>query len=205
MDEYKSTASFYDSLLYLALNKIRKKVLKTAQLLETKRIIDLCCGTGNQLKMLQKNGFQQLTGVDISEAMLKIAAQGTEPAPCMLQDATHTELETGSFDLAIISFALHEKPIPTAKKILAEAIRLIEKDGYLIVVDYNIDKKRTWLGKWGINWVEYLAGVEHYRNFKQYIQAGGLFHLMGNIPVKLLETNTYHLGATRFWLFQILK
>ena len=53
-EEYDLSASIYDPLLYLALKPIRLAVLDELLQYKDSSILDLCCGTGNQLKFQRK-------------------------------------------------------------------------------------------------------------------------------------------------------
>ena len=156
-------ARLYDILLYPFLNKIRKKIAKLILQLNPKSVIDICCGTGNQLKFL-KNSNIKLTGIDNSLAMLKVS----QDIDCYEQDAKNIQFPDNSFDLAIIQLALHEKPFDDQKKIINEAHRIINNNGHLLILDYEINKNTSRLSRNVINAIEYMAGNEHYRNFKQF-------------------------------------
>jgi len=71
--EYDFIAKIYDPVLYLVLKPIRIAVMKMLLKYKGKSILDLCCGTGNQLKLLSRNGFKDLHCLDISNPMLEIA------------------------------------------------------------------------------------------------------------------------------------
>ena len=68
-DEYQNIAAIYDVLFSRALREIRSHICTTLTHLRTKTVIDLCCGTGEQLRMLEGDDIL-LTGVDRSQAML---------------------------------------------------------------------------------------------------------------------------------------
>ena len=76
MDYNEKTAKNYDRILYPAFHRIRKNVVKIAKKLDVESIADFCCGTGNQLKYLQKAGFNNILGVDLSENMMSQAKIG---------------------------------------------------------------------------------------------------------------------------------
>ena len=69
------TAKIYDPILYFALKNIRQEIIRLIPN-HNLRILDLCCGTGDQLKKLSDAGFNHLTGVDLSTEMLKVARKG---------------------------------------------------------------------------------------------------------------------------------
>ena len=101
-------AKIYDPVLFFALKNIRQDIIRLIPDHDA-RILDLCCGTGDQLKRLSNAGFSNLTGVDISSDMLKVARKGNKIAKLMECDVQHTGLSGASFDIIIISLAVHEK------------------------------------------------------------------------------------------------
>lgn len=173
MGEESKYAPYYDITLYPFLRGVRREVTRTVVELGPQRILDICCGTGNQLKYLKKKGFDGI-GIDLDPAMLKQAKKGRHPVSCQMQDATNISFPSESFDLAIIEFAIHEKPAVVARKMLKEAHRVLKKDGYLLIVDFSIDH-RTWCAaRRTIDYIESRAGGEHYANFRKYCASGGL-------------------------------
>jgi ubiquinone/menaquinone biosynthesis C-methylase UbiE len=158
-----AVAKAYDLLLHPFLHNIRKKTAKIIIQLNPNSVIDICCGTGNQLQYL-KNTDIKLTGVDLSPAMLEVAKH----MDCYEQDARNMAFPNDSFDLAMIQLALHEKSFDDQKEIIAEAYRIIKNNGHLLIVDYEINEKTKSSSRYVINAIEFLAGKEHFKNFKEY-------------------------------------
>jgi demethylmenaquinone methyltransferase/2-methoxy-6-polyprenyl-1,4-benzoquinol methylase len=154
-----------------------------------KTILDLCCGTGNQLKLLSKNKFKNLHCLDLSKSMLAIAKKGNHAINIYNEDATKTSFKNNTFDLVIISFAIHEKDRDTQTKMLNEANRLIKEDGLMLIVDYDFNKSKFNLGKLVITVIEKIAGKEHYHNFKNYIKNNGLLTLIDKNNFQLMKQN----------------
>lgn len=177
-NEYDNSAWFYDQLLFLPLRHIRKKVMKELYQHKDKQILDLCCGTGNQLKILAKDGFQYLHCLDFSEAMLDIAKKGGYNIEIYNEDATNTSLQSNYFDVITISFAIHEKKRKIQEGILKEAQRLLKPNGILLIIDYDIDKHTFFLSKLGIYAIERAAGKLHYFYFRKYLKNNGLSSLI---------------------------
>ena len=188
-NEYDFIAKIYDPVLYLVLKPIRIAVMNVLLKYKEKSILDLCCGTGNQLKLLSRNGFKDLHCLDISNPMLEIARKNDSRIKIYNEDATKTNFENESFDIVIISFALHEKDRNTQKSFINEAHRLIKKDGFILVVDYDFDNKTPKLVKIGISIIERIAGKEHYNNFKGYIRNNGLLSLINKDKFKLIKAH----------------
>ncbi len=196
----KLAAKIYDPLLAKPLDGIRRRVLLEAKRTGAKHIIDLCCGTGHQLKYFTAdNSFERVVGVDLSPDMLNVAkGYGVE---CHLGDATKTGFNDNEFDLSMVSFALHEKPFDLARQIVREAIRITRPGGYFFAVDYVYDNKTRPRGKRATWTVEFLVGGEHYRNFRKYLKAGGLPELTKDL--RLVKDIRFVSGAVALQIFQI--
>jgi len=186
-EDYNFSATIYDPVLYLALNPIRLAVMDELSQHKDSSILDLCCGTGNQLKLLSKNGFKNLHCLDLSKEMLRVAEKGGYPIKIYNEDATETNFDDASFDIVLISFAIHEKDRGTQEKLIEETHRLIKERGTILIVDFSFDDKTTKLGKMGIDFIERMAGGEHYLNFKGYIANGGLESLIKEDQFKLVK------------------
>ncbi len=203
MDEYKTFAGIYDFLLFPALHQIRVKTAEVVSQLNPEQIIDLCCGTGNQLKYLKRKGFENIEGVDISHSMLKQTRKSSAKINCTHGDATKLNFPDNSFEAALISFALHEKPKETAESIVKEAVRITRREGHLLAVDYAFDSSVSPFIKTMVRIVERFAGKDHYLYFKKYLKYGGLDSLFRNM--ELLEEHRFHSGATRLRIYKIKK
>ncbi len=181
--EYQFSARFYDPLLSPLIRPIRQRIVTIAKRRKYRKILDVCCGTGEQLKMLESAGFAGL-GIDLSEAMLAVAKKGNPSADCQSQDATQIAFDAGSFDLVTTTFALHEKARASAEKIVSEMVRLVRDGGDMIIVDYEIGPETSWGSKAAIFLIERFAGGEHYRNFRDYLRYGGLYALLEGLPLE---------------------
>ncbi|NDY71000.1 class I SAM-dependent methyltransferase [Desulfobacter hydrogenophilus] len=167
------TAKIYDPILYFALKNIRQDIIRLIPDYDA-RILDLCCGTGDQLKRLADAGFSNLTGVDVSPDMLKVAGKGNKIATLLTCDVQHTGLPGANFDIIIISLAVHEKPAHVQNNMLAEAKRLLAPGGQLILVDFSLDDQAKMTSRIAATMIERLAGKTHYRHFKAYVNNGGM-------------------------------
>ncbi|BDU49718.1 class I SAM-dependent methyltransferase [Haliovirga abyssi] len=200
----KFIADIYDTSLYIPLKGIRKKIIDIIDELGVEEIIDICCGTGNQLKLLRKAGFTYSVGIDLSDDMLAVANNEKNNLNCKKEDATNLSFKDNKFEVGIISFALHEKPLEIQEAVLKEAKRVIKKDMYLIIVDYMFDDKVNFLGRFGIDIMERIAGEEHYKNFKNYIKNGGLENLTKDKFEKIKEYY-FHFNGTRCVVYRNVK
>ncbi|MBW1890785.1 MAG: class I SAM-dependent methyltransferase [Deltaproteobacteria bacterium] len=204
MNEYKTIAPFYDWILYPFMRGIRRNVLEIVQYLKPGRIVDVCCGTGDQLRLLQQNGIKAL-GIDLSAAMLKVAAKGANPVKCFRQDATAMAFRDRSFDLAIVAFALHETEWEKARLILQEIHRILKPAGKLLVVDYALKQNSGSIARSVIHMVEFLAGQQHFKSFLRYNRKGGLMKLVDPDHFTCLQNRHRAFDSIAVRLFQKVK
>lgn len=191
-------AKIYDPILYFALKNIRQDIIRLIPDHDA-RILDLCCGTGDQLKKLSDAGFSNLTGMDLSTEMLKVARKGNKIANLLECDVQHTGLPGASFDIIIISLAVHEKPAQMQNNMLAEAKRLLAPDGQLILVDFSLDDQAKMMSKIAATTIERLAGEAHYRNFKTYVNKGGMVPLIQG-RFKIRQQIRHAQGVISIWI-----
>lgn len=152
--------------------------------------------------MLKEHGFYG-QGIDLSEAMLSVARDGKSSADCTLQDATEVEYGDQTFDLVTTTFALHEKRDDISRKIIKEMLRLTAEGGDILIVDYELSKRSSKLSKALIYMIEWIAGGEHYENFKAYIENGGLPSLLLGTP--LIEVERHYFSKHSIVLLLLRK
>ena len=72
------------------------------------RILDVACGTGRVTALLAKSGFDEVTGTDVSPAMLVVAKRRLPQAEFFQGDATHLPVEDGSYDaVSCVGLLMH--------------------------------------------------------------------------------------------------
>ena len=189
MQEYQYSAKVYDPILSPFIRPIRNRVTALVKKYKYRSILDVCCGTGDQLKLLKEQGFEG-EGIDLSDAMLRVAAKGEHTVNCIQQDATQMHYDDLKFDLVMTAFSLHEKSHNSARKIVEEMVRVTSEGGDILIVDYELSDKTSKLSKALIYFIEWVAGGDHYRNFKSYIKKGGLPELLSGIT--LTEVKRYY-------------
>lgn len=167
----------YETLIDPLLRDIRKFTPEFSGMSPGDRVLDVCCGTGAQVLEYGRRGIIA-TGVDISPSMLKIALrnkmkQKLENVSFHLADATKLPFASNRFDYASVSLGLHDKGRLTRYRVVSEMRRVVKQDGALIFIDYPVPPVNSiWAGL--SRTVEFLAGGDHYKGFKDYIISGGL-------------------------------
>jgi len=138
-------------------------------------VLDVACGTGC-LSLSIARRAKHVTGIDLSEDMIITAQRaarktGTENTLFELRDASDLSCYSDrEFDVSVTTMAVHQFDADLAVKILKEMKRVSET---VVVVDYNslMPKGLSGSAVWSI---ERLAGGEHYRNFKTFMERGGI-------------------------------
>lgn len=190
----------YDTALHIPIRKIRQSVTRVITHHKAQNVIDLCCGTGNQLLYLQKADIQYLKGVDVSDNMLRQAKLSGLSDVCFKMDASQTDFKDNSFDAAVMSFSLHETHADIANAIFNEARRIVKSGGLLVVVDYCFDEKTHFLGRFAARAVEKMVGGDHYRNFKYFMNHDLLSSFSKGLKVSRCQR--FLLGAAALWVYE---
>jgi ubiquinone/menaquinone biosynthesis C-methylase UbiE len=177
-DPYQSldqNLKFGDALNRWMLIRPRQRIV---QLLKGQRVLDVCCGTGNLTAMLVAAGCQAV-GVDSSATMLSHARQKHIAAEFKQMDARQL-LFDGEFDAAVISIALHEMPQQAREQAWESMCKAVHPEGHLITLDFTIPQRNNLLARFasGLTELDERGTLnyhpEHYKNFKEFMQAGGL-------------------------------
>lgn len=174
-DEYKRIAPYYDRLLSGFLTPLRKNICTFLHYHNHLKIIDICCGTGEQLAMLDKNGME-LIGVDVSAAMLSKSCS-SENVQFLQLDATEIQFSPQSFDAVLLTFALHEKNELDREIIFNKCWTLVRPGGHLIIGDYSKTDsliRGLFFSKIIVPIIERIAGINHYHCYQNWMKKGAL-------------------------------
>jgi len=97
-------------------------------------IVELFCGRGNGLKALASLGFQSLSGVDLSETLIR---NFDGEARLYIGDCRDLKFGASSFDVAVVQGGLHHLPdlLGDLEKTLREVRRVLRPSGRLVVVE----------------------------------------------------------------------
>lgn len=176
--------SFYDRII--APNQdmvfgIVKKIIEPDS-----AILDAGCGTGRLAFKLDEK-FSLYDGVDLSIRNINSANKNLSQKPSHKINFYHADvfsfLQSRSYDYAVISFVIHEINEAEREKIL---ITLTDHAKEVIIIEYLSPRPP---GFWSIlnEAVEFIAGKEHYRNFKSFIAAGGIYGIAERTGLKIIK------------------
>jgi S-adenosylmethionine-diacylgycerolhomoserine-N-methlytransferase len=122
----------------------RDKLLKQIQFAPKQTVLEMGCGTGRNLMILQKQQPEiRLFGMDASQAMLNIASKKTTDS-IILRQGLAQELDYQQFGLSepfdhiIFSYVL--SMIPEWREAIQQALKNLKPGGYLHIVDFSDQK-----------------------------------------------------------------
>lgn len=136
-------AHFYD-VTDLFLFRVRERVVEIADPVEGSSVLDAATGTGKQAFAFARRGLD-VTGLDLSESMLEVARRKNRclNARFLHGDATDLPFDDGAFDVATVSFALHDMPPEARDGVLDEMVRVTRRGGTVVVIDYDLPRNRA--------------------------------------------------------------
>ena len=188
------SGKFYGTVIDPILAPMRKRVIGEITLGEI--VIDIACGTGAQVFELCEIA-SKVVGIDLSESMINRAkSTGKKRNISIVEffvcDATNLSIfVTGSFDVAIMSLALHQFHPDLHSPVLSEMNRIAKR---MIIVDYAVPLPKNYAGI-GSRVAEFLAGKKHNSNFKEYYQLGGLNAILPSNNLAIQKSVSFGKGA----------
>ena len=181
---YSVKGFLYQTIIDPILSRLHSSVIDNID--PSDKVLDIACGTG-ALSLAIAGKAKHVTGIDLSPEMIITAQRtahrkGADNTLFELRNATDLSCYAdNAFEVAVTSMAVHQFDAALAVKILAEMNRIASK---VIIVDYNhhIPKGLPRSTAWGM---EFLAGGEHYRNFRVFMQRGGVHYFAREAGMKI--------------------
>ena len=120
-----------------------------------------------------------VVGIDLSERNIRKANNNLKKSPNQKIIFRHNSLNevlqehNQHFDYAILTFVIHEVNEEERIPLLKDIAKVADK---IIIGDYLVPRPNNFTGKLS-RLIEFLAGSEHYRNFRNYVANGGIPYL----------------------------
>ena len=170
-------AWIYSRFIDAVLRDLRAAVFELAGMKPGSRVLDVCCGTGEQVLYFARGGIHA-SGVDAEPSMIAMAERhrrkaGMRTASFQVADARHLPFPSGCFDCVTVSLALHDKERAARDVAISEMKRVLKSEGVLLFADLTVPLPRNYYGVL-IRVVEFFAGWDHFRCSRDYLGQGGL-------------------------------
>ena len=188
---------FYDRFIAPNQRDLFKQLIELIE--PESHIIDVGCGTGF-FSFSVADKCHSVLGIDLSRRNIDKANKNLEKKPnaklsfrnAYLQDIVSQEKE--HFDYAVMTYVIHEVNEEDRIQLLNEIAEVADK---IIIGDYLIPCPNDMAGKI-VKTVEFIAGAEHYRNFRTYEANGGIQYLAdkaGLSVLKEIKNHTNHIAV----------
>ena len=182
---------------------LRRHVARTVEKEGLYPWLDVCCGTGTQLRghvprVRVPDLKNPALGLDLSFGFVRYAAARAPGLPFVCGDAARLPFRDKSMTAVSVSFGLHDKSLMLRSAILEEARRVLGPGGMLIAVDFEKPwNAKSRLGALIVRAVERLGGKEHFANGREFLRTGGLRGFLresGFVEVSRRDVATGSLG-----------
>ncbi|MBO5847900.1 MAG: bifunctional demethylmenaquinone methyltransferase/2-methoxy-6-polyprenyl-1,4-benzoquinol methylase UbiE [Bacteroidales bacterium] len=173
---FNNIAPTYDKLnhiLSLNIDKIwRKKAVKrickelrisgTQDFRNHAHVLDVACGTADSTIALAKSGIPFVTGVDISEGMIKVGEEKIKSLNLnninlKVEDCENLSFEDNSFDSAFIAFGIRN--FEDKKKGLNELRRVLKNNGHLLILELSVPQNKILLSLYKLYFLHILPFI----------------------------------------------
>lgn len=123
----------------------RRKMIRTIVKRNPENVLDIATGTGDLAISLAEKGVQNITGLDLSKGMLKVAQKKViekeleNQVKLMQGDSENLPFEDNHFEVICVAFGVRN--FETLEKGLAEIYRVLKPGGLFIVLETAVPKK----------------------------------------------------------------
>jgi len=176
---------FYDTLIAPNQDKLFGQIRDMIE--PESDIIDIGCGTG-RFEFAIAGKCRSVLGIDLSGKNIKRAKKTLFKYPDNKISFHHgnlTEIINGCekhFDFAVLTYVIHEVNKEERIDLLKQAAGISEK---IILGDYVVPKPNGFTGFLS-ELIEFVAGRDHYRNYKTYMEDGGISYLADKAGLKIV-------------------
>ena len=176
---------FYDRLIAPNQDKLFREIKKIIE--PNSSVIDVGCGTG-RFSFSVSDKVQKVVGIDLSKKNIDKANQTLSKNPNAKISFHHTHLsnlisQNLHYDYAVMTYVIHEVNPVDRITLLKEMAQIADM---MIIGDYLVPVNK---GFWSAlnEVVEFLAGKDHYNNFKNFTANGGLYGLVDGVALRVVQ------------------
>ncbi len=146
-DNISGSYDFLNHFLSMGIDNLwRKKAIAQLEDIQPQKMLDVATGTGDFALMANKRLSPQLiTGIDISEGMLKVGLKKmenkglTDKIHLQYGDSEKMPFDDDRFDAITVAYGVRN--FETLLKGLKEMYRVLKKDGRTVILEFSNPKK----------------------------------------------------------------
>jgi len=155
---YNRYAYLYDVMEFLR-RGTRRKAMNLSGWRPGEKVLDLCTGTGELALTFASQGAR-VVGADIARGMLKRAVTKNPDlrSAWVEMDATHLAFGEDTFEVSLLSLALHHMPVTIQLRVLHELRRVTRRR--IIIIEPQTPANPRWFGLWA--WVAAVIDESEY-------------------------------------------
>lgn len=172
----------------------RRKAARECLTERPQKVLDLCCGTGDLAICLARlaESNVELTGLDYSQPMLKIAARKAATSgrgrgiSFIYGDVASLPFPGGYFDCAGISFAFRNLTYrnPMTQRYLSEVFRVLAGGGRFVIVETSQPESRLIRRLFHLYLRWFVSGVGHWLSGNR-----GAYHYLAESATRFLSSD----------------
>lgn len=129
----------------------------------TSQVLDVACGTADSTIALAKAGIPSVTGIDISEGMLKVGEEKVKDLNLSsainlkAEDCENLSFDDNTFDAAFIAFGIRN--FEDKKKGLRELKRVLKHNGHLLILELSVPQNKILLSLYKLYFLNILPFI----------------------------------------------
>ncbi len=155
-------------------------------------IIDVGCGTG-RFSFAVSGKCKSVLGIDLSKRNIDQSQLNLSKQPNEKVNFEHTSLnglmsKKRHFDYALITFVIHEIAENERIELLYQLSAIADT---IIIGDYLVPRPDNFKGFFS-RAIEFAAGKDHYRNFRNYVANGGIPYLVDKSGLSIVDEIKNH-------------
>ncbi len=200
---------WYDGLIYdkiIAPNQLKLYQLMKNFIPKGATLIDIACATG-KLTFYLSDHCSNILGLDLSKANIQQANKNLKQFKFHNISFIHgnalelQNLVNQKFDVATITYAIHEMPHKIRLQILQNIIQAADT---IIIADYKAPQSNNIFGKFNYI-IEFFAGYSHFRNFLTFIKKGGIPFYLNELNIDNYKSITFNHHNTEIFIINNKK
>ena len=208
---FDEISSYYDkmnNLISLGTHcLIKKNALENLAIKPYSNILDLCCGTGDFTKIINKIAPKsKIIGLDSSVEMLKLAKIKNPQKVFMYGDCTNLPFKENEFDYITIGFGLRN--VKNRQKAISEIYRTLKTDGKFLHLDFGNHKFPSKIFDYIVKFMVKIQGLkfENYqyliKSKNEYPEPTELIKEFENEGFKLIKRKDFLFGVVSYQILQ---